>query len=534
MTWNPTTREQRVNAFLDGIESVLTATDGDPGASLEEFAAKRLWIKTKSAQVIPFALNGVQRAYAAKKAKALAAGARPRFLCLKYRQGGITTYEQACSYRLVATSRNQRCVTFAQTREKTAEIFDMVHLFHERDPEAPAKRNTGKSPLLDFAGLNSKFIVSTAGASGGGRGGTYQRVHWSEVAHSCKGPDQIQKQREVLTAFSIAAEFGEMVLETTPRGSELFRELWRGAKEGTNDWTPIFLAWFEDDTNRDALEAGEDGAIMASLDARESELVAMHGLDASQIKWRRRKVRELGPLFRQEYPEDDASCFLQSGTCYFNTDLVIARMEQIPDYTSRTVDGAIFRHIPGGYEVEFEPPIPHEKYCGGVDTSEGLSSSDPCGIGLLNKNTGRTAYALHGLFTPRQLAEHTARVSKRYNHALMGVERENHGHAVLQKLEDISYAHPRVVYHHKPGQAGWSTNSITRPVMIDGLADWLYHDPTNCLDRQMLAECLTFNKQRDGSFSADSGSHDDAVMKWAIAVQMRKVRTELPRITTVG
>ena len=534
MTWNPTTRDQRLEAFLDGIERVLTATDGEPGVSVEEFAAKRLWIKTKSAEVIPFHVNGVQRAYAAAKFDALVKHRRPRFLCLKYRQGGITTYEQACSYRLVATTRNQRCVTFAQTRDKTAEIFEMVHLFHERDPDAPVKRNTGKSPLLDLPGLNSKFVVSTAGAHAGGRGGTYQRVHWSEVAHSCRGPDQVDKQREVLTAFGIAAEFGEIVLETTPRGNELFRELWRGAKAGTNDWVPIFLPWFADATNRDALDEGEAEHIAKTLDARETELVAQHGLDPAQIKWRRRKVRELGPLFRQEFPEDDESCFLQRGSCYFNTDVVVARLEQLADYTSRTVEGAIYRPLPGGYEVEWEQPIPHEKYCGGVDTSEGLASSDPAGIGLLNKSTGRMAYALHGLFTPRQLAEHVKRVSTRYNHAMMGVERENHGHAVLQKLEDLAYAHPRVVYHHKPGQSGWSTNAITRPVMLDGLADWLYADPSNCLDRQLLAECLTFNKQHDGSFAGDTGTHDDAVMKWAIAVQMRKARGELPRMVTVG
>jgi len=49
----------------------------------------------------------------------------------------------------------------------------------------------------------------------------------------------------------------------------------------------------------------------------ENALVKAHNLDQSQIKWRRNKIKELGRLFIQEYPEDVIGCFLTSGNSYF-------------------------------------------------------------------------------------------------------------------------------------------------------------------------------------------------------------------------
>ena len=50
-------------------------------------------------------------------------------------------------------------------------------------------------------------------------------------------------------------------------------------------------------------------------------------------------------------------------------------------------------------------------------------------------------------------------------------------------------------------------------------------------DRDLLAECLTFRLQSSGKFEADSGSHDDVVMKWAVCYQMRKHRRVKPSIS---
>ncbi len=59
--------------------------------------------------------------------------------------------------------------------------------------------------------------------------------------------------------------------------------------------------------------------------------------------------------------------------------------------------------------------------------------------------------------------------------------------------------------------------------MLDGLREWVEEEGAlaRCFDRFFLSECMTFRMQHDGKFGADPGCHDDAVVKWAIANQMR-------------
>ena len=130
-----------------------------------------------------------------------------------------------------------------------------------------------------------------------------------------------------------------------------------------------------------------------------------------------------------------------------------------------------------------------------------------------------------------------------YNNALLAVERENHGHAVLQKVQELGYRKPHwrggVLYYFQKGRdlkasrAGWSTNAISRPVMLDNLADAMGDGSLKINDRAFVDECLSFRRQANGKFEADSGAHDDTVMKWAIAWQMVQQRMEKPRITLI-
>ena len=191
------------------------------------------------------------------------------------------------------------------------------------------------------------------------------------------------------------------------------------------------------------------------------------------------------------------------------------------------VAGVKFEHIPGGYAVEWQPPVKGHCYVAGVDTSEGRSGCNHNGVGIIDWETYEQVWSCHGLFPPDQLAKLAVAACQRYNGALCGVERENHGHAVIQRVFDLGYYGENwQLFYHRPGIAGYSTNSATRPIMLEELANAI-HPPGDqrgmvVNDRQLLSEGLTFNKQKDGSFSADPGAMDDCVMKWAIAVQMRK------------
>lgn len=531
----PSTRamqDQYVNpdaVFGDMFRGVIEDIEGFVAGSrefdlgyegIDDFAGSRLWITDKQARLIPLTLNNVQRRILAIKKATVAAGKPAKFLILKYRRGGITTFEQALSYQMAVQNHNAKVVTLAHTATDTDLIFEIPLLMHAKDEKAPSSPKRGNRHMLKFPTLNSSFYCGTAGATGFGRGQTLHRVHGSEVSrwHERSGGRQLAMQDELIIGLTEAASHGEITMETTPKGEEWFSSTYRDAKKGLNDWTPIFLPWFVDDDNQLNVTPEEATEIRDTLDDEELTLVTAHKLTVQQIAWRRSKKRGQR-LFPQEYPEDDESCFMRSGTSFFDADKVIRLVKALPDDGPR-------KHVPGGYYVEWEKPEDGVKYVMGADTSEGLPGCDPNGFGILRKDTGAQVAALHGIFKPKQLAERIKKGHLRYNRALIGIERENHGHAVLLALKEMGVKHPRRVYHFKKGRSGWSTNAETRPVMLDELGTWLDEsDSDKVRDRDLLSECLTFRLQTGGKFEADSGCHDDTIFKWGIALQMRKVRS---------
>ena len=106
------------------------------------------------------------------------------------------------------------------------------------------------------------------------------------------------------------------------------------------------------------------------------------------------------------------------------------------------------------------------------------------------------------------------------------------GHAVVLRAMQLGLG-PRM-YHHEEGRPGWLTSNVTRPVMLQDLCDVVLppegHNGWTINDREFLTECLYFNLQANRKYEADSGEHDDQVMMWAIAEQMRQF---VPRRTGI-
>ena len=353
-------------------------------------------------------------------------------------------------------------------------------------------------------------------------------VHNSEVSKWAKGPKGHDTVRDLVAGLTEAASHGEVVLETTPNGNEWFAETYRDAVARRNDWTTIFLPWFWDPTYRMQPGTFSVEEVRDTLTDRERHLVEVEHLDWSQIAWRRMKMRGVGQLFVQEYPEDPISCFITSGMIFFDTSRVLDLIEEVPQYEVVPIGSY-------GYEVVWVPPVPGHEYVVCADTSEGIpgdgaskwfsgdGASDPNGLGVLDLDTGEQVAALHGIFEPAELALHCKRFAAKYNEAVVAPERNNHGHAVIAKLQDgDSQAYWPNLYFHDDGRAGWPTNSATRPVMLSEFREAIDEGYMVVRDRHMLDECLTFKKQRNGKWEAAGGDHDDTLFKWMIGWQVRQ------------
>ena len=101
---------------------------------------------------------------------------------------------------------------------------------------------------------------------------------------------------------------------------------------------------------------------------------------------------------------------------------------------------------------------------------------------------------------------------------LLGVERNNHGHAVLLRLEDLCYPN---LFEAEDGRPGWKTTSSTRPILIDEFIEDVEAKIVEVKDQDTLGECMTLVDNK-GKIEAVDGKNDDCIIATAIAIQMFK------------
>ena len=113
-----------------------------------------------------------------------------------------------------------------------------------------------------------------------------------------------------------------------------------------------------------------------------------------------------------------------------------------------------------------------------------------------------------------ELAARVAELGHRYNDALLVVERNNQGTAVLVHLVDL-LKYPEIYCENS--EAGMVTTALTRPKMLEWLAVTVAREAALFSGERLLQECRAFVRHENGSPSAASGAHDDCVMSMAFA-----------------
>ena len=456
-------------------------------------AAQLLLVRTREGKPAPLRANAVQRAFERRRGE--------RNIVLKARQMGLTTWAVARFFLKTITRPGTLTLEVAHTQEAAEEIFQIVHRFVDWLPEVlregPLRTSRANARQIVFPESDAQYRVVSAGDRNAGRGLTVQNLHCSELARWPGYP------ADILAGLRAALAPGaELILESTPDGvGGCFHEEWQ--KAGETGMVRHFFPWWMERRYRTA------AVDEASLTGEERDLIARKRLDLEQIGYRRQIRADFRGLARQEYAEDEESCFLASGNSIFELTAIEARLTAAPEPAERRLNGEL--------EV-WLPPLRGKEYLVAVDPSGGGSEGDYSAAEVLEMETGLQCAEFAGHVGGLELARLVTKLAAEYNQAWLVVERNNHGSGVLALAETVCKYAP---IYRRSGQSGWLTTSLSRPAVLGQLGAGLVEQPERFQSRKLLGECRSFVRMTNGNSGARAGTHDDRVMAMAIGLGAR-------------
>ena len=506
-------------------------------------------IRDKSGKIIDLKINqGQQKLYDAIKQQAQEK--KPiRIIVLKARQIGFSTLTESIIFKNTATKFNVNAGIITHKEEATTNLFNMSKRMYDNLPEEmkPALKRSNAKELIfdneDGTGLKSKIKCMTAGSSGVGRSDTFNYLHISELAFWGNNAKET-----TVGLFQAVPNLPNtmIVIESTANGFEYFKELWDMAVRGESDFIPVFVGWNELDDYKMPYTGFE-------LTEEEIKLQKTYDLSLEQLSWRRWCIKNNcgGDVeqFKQEYPINPHEAFISSGTCVFDKEIVINRIEELPmpiktgyfeyDYNDSFSIGKKISNIrwindKKGFISIYEKPSDIYKYCVGGDTAG--EGSDWFIGQVLNAKTGKQVACLRHQTDEDLYVRQMYCLGYYYNSrnmktgittpALLCVESN---FSTYPNKELVRLGYPNLFVREKEDRFtgimdksfGFRTTSVTRPVIIAELVKIVRESVNLISDKLTLEEMLTFIKNEKGRAEAQAGSHDDLVMALAIAYYSR-------------
>lgn len=400
----------------------------------------------------------------------------PKVLILKARQLGISWL--CCGYVLWSClfRPGQLALLFSKGQDEANELLRRVRVLYDRLPEPLRDRlpRLVREMVTALEWDNGSRVRSLPATKGAGRTFTASLIVLDEMAH-------MQWARELYSAAKATVnDGGQFVGLSSANGvGNLFHQLWARAAAGADRFRAVFLPWTARPGRDDDWYAGQ------LADSPDPDLI------------------------RQEYPANPTEAFVVSGRTRFHPDWVADQDGNLREPLPAASLPAAIRHVPG--LAYYADPVPGRRYAIGADVAEGLEGGDYSAAVAIDRETRAEVASVRGRMEPDEYADALDALGRHFD-ATVAVERNNHGHAVLLKLNALAY--PKVALGHD-GRPGWLTNSVTKPVAIDALAVGLRDGGVTVRTRAALAEMQVYAVGPSGSTGAPAGYHDDFVMAWA-------------------
>lgn len=287
-----------------------------------EFYAERvLSIRDKQnpGKTCPFIFNRAQRYIHSCLEKQKREQGYVRAVIVKARQQGCSTYVAGRFYHQCMFKQNTETFVLSHEGKSTDHLFSLVDTYYEHTPEVLRPKKDRDNDRFTIFNNGSRYRLGTAGNDAIGRGMTFNLFHGSECAF---WPNTDEISRGIFNCVPDARDT-EIILESTADGiANFFHSSYSAAAEGKSDYIAIFTPWYWQD------EYKKTPPLDFKPTEEESSYGKCHGLDESQLYWRRVCIN--GPKckgdiwkFRAEYPSTAAEAFMRNDTSYIPAELII-------------------------------------------------------------------------------------------------------------------------------------------------------------------------------------------------------------------
>lgn len=413
-------------------------------------------------------------------------------LVLKARQLGLSWLTLCYALWLMRFHPAVAVLIFSKRDEEAIELLARLRGIDDRLPDwmrqgAIATRSAHDYTLAN--GSSAKAFPTT-----GGRSYTGSLVIVDEA-------DFVQDLDALLNAVKPTVDAGgQMIMISTVDKSQPespFKRIYRAAKRGKTEWKAIFLPWH-----------ARPGRTPAWYEAQKADIMARTGA--------------LDDL-HQEYPASDTEALAPRSldkrispmwieACYEELEpLNVANAPALP-----------------GLEV-YRLPIADRHYVIGGDPAEGNPTSDDSALTVLDFATGEECAVLAGKFEPSTLGSHIQLISAYYNNAPAMIERNNHGHAVIQWVQEhASRVHVLKGHDDKPG---WMSSKLGKALLYTECAN---HFRLNATDSTKILHSFASYQQlasiEGATLLAPEGQHDDRADSFALAQVARAAAVEVATV----
>lgn len=361
----------------------------------------------------------------------------------------MSTLELARSYYQSSTRESHNSLTISHDLDLKIKLFRTVRIIHEHLGHPKSTKREASDEIV-FDRLQSSVSVVEAGAtekvaSNKGRSGTVHRLHATEVAFWRSAEDTM---RSVLGSMPNDAE---ICIESTANGAAgYYYNLCQAAISGDSEYKFHFYPWYVHAEYR----ASEPDELVATNDFE--ELLLRNGIDGFQLRWWRSKVALMtldGAL--QEYPIDPVTCFRASGRTYISP-------SKIDALVSGSAPPIAKERLGNGWLWVYSVPRKLGEYVIGADISGGTGQDATAAVCVDVELSSVCAVYTDDASAPGDAGLALAEMGRRYNNALLAVERNNHGAATLRALShEARYSR---VYSGADKKPGILTTSANRPV----------------------------------------------------------------------